>query len=92
MHAYENYKTYGAVEDGIERKIAEQPFLDQISPERLLGLHVKQLKNRLGETCSRNTGKFASGIRASSCTECEGRAAECDPPQTSRVWSSKPNK
>ena len=42
--------------------------------------------------CSRNADKVASEIRASSCTECEGDAAECYPSQTSRVSSSKPNK
>ena len=43
-------------------------------------------------SCSRNAGKVASELRASSCKECECDAAECYPSQTSRVSSSKPNK
>ena len=43
-------------------------------------------------SCSRNAGKVASELRASSCKECECGAAECYPSQTSRVSSSKPNK
>ena len=32
MHARENYKTYGTVEDGIEWEIAQQPLLEQLPP------------------------------------------------------------
>ena len=43
-------------------------------------------------SCSRNVGKVASELRASSCKECECDAEECYPSQTSRASSGKPNR
>ena len=43
MHAHENYKTYGTVEDCIDLEIAEQPLLEQIPPPSIQPTNHRQL-------------------------------------------------
>ena len=51
MHARENYKTYGTVEDGIEWEIAEQPLLEQLPPPSIQPKNHRQLGRLLSVTC-----------------------------------------
>ena len=70
MHAYENYKKYGTVEDCIEWEIAEQRLLEQIPPEPRLGLLVKTCSSKIG------SGNIAQEIQASLQLECEPALAQ----------------
>ena len=51
MHAYENYKTYGTVEDGIAWEVAEQPLLEQIPPPSIQPTSHRQLGRLLSVGC-----------------------------------------
>ena len=66
-------------------------FLEQLFTELLLELKLPSASPLVGLDvfllCS-----SCCDVTSSFCTECEGDAADCDPSQTSRVWSSKPNK
>ena len=59
MHAYENYETYGTVEDGIEWEIAEQPFLERIPPRASSWATCETCSSGIG------SGKIAREILAS---------------------------
>ena len=51
MHAHENYKKYGTVEDGIEWEIAEQPLLEQLPPPSMQPTSHRQLGRLLSVAC-----------------------------------------
>ena len=65
MHAHENYKTYGTVEDGIEWEIAEQPLLEQIPPPSIQPTSHRQLGRLLSVACGMHRYVFIGVCRLS---------------------------
>ena len=77
MHAHENYKTYGTVEDGIEWEIAEQPLLEQLPPPSMQPTSHRQLGRLLSVACGMYRYAFFIGgcrlrwvVASSACIRC----------------------
>ena len=66
--------------------------LEQSFTELLLGLKLPSASPLVELDVFFVLCSYCCDVTSSFCTECEGDAADCDPSQTSRVWSSKPNK